>query len=89
LKRFREELLAESSKQHIHVGEPCVVCALRGIFVGLSSRAFTTPSHDAPVAPTALRVALSAMYSDSNFFQEVFQFCSVISDKLGFFFKGP
>ncbi|CAM6063096.1 unnamed protein product [Sphagnum tenellum] len=70
LKRFREELLAESSKQHIHVGEPCVVCALRGIFVGLSSRAFTTPSHDAPVAPTALRVALSAMYSDSNFFQE-------------------
>ena len=69
LRRFREELLADSSMQHVHVGDPCVVCALRDIFLGLD-----TPVHNSrsnAVAPTTLRVALSALYSDSDFFQEV------------------
>lgn len=50
-----------------------MVCALRDIFVGLKTAAHDHSSKDA-VAPTALRVALSALYSDSDFFQEVFSF---------------
>lgn len=56
--------------QHVHVGNPCVVCALRDIFLGLDTPAHNSSGRDA-VAPTALRVALSALYSDSDFFQEV------------------
>lgn len=55
----------------MHVGNPCVVCALRNIFLGLNAPVHNTSSRDA-VAPTALRVALSALYSDSDFFQEVY-----------------
>lgn len=73
LRRFREELLADTSMQHMHIGNPCVVCALRDIFVGLKTAAHDHSSKDA-VAPTALRVALSALYSDSDFFQEVLSF---------------
>lgn len=62
--------MADSSMQHVHVGDPCVVCALRNIFLGLNTPVQNTSSKDA-VAPTALRVALSALYSDSDFFQEV------------------
>lgn len=54
----------------MHVGDPCVVCALRNIFLGLNIPVHNTSSRDA-VAPIALRVALSALYSDSDFFQEV------------------
>lgn len=50
-----------------------MVCALRDIFVGLKTAAHDHSSKDA-VAPTALRVALSALYSDSDFFQEVLSF---------------
>jgi hypothetical protein len=63
--------------QHVHVGNPCVVCALRDIFLGLH-----TPVHNSSrdaVAPTALRVALSALYSDSDFFQEVNSISSPIA----------
>ncbi|KAG0571803.1 hypothetical protein KC19_VG044000 [Ceratodon purpureus] len=70
LRRFREELLADSSMQHVHVGNPCVVCALRDIFLGLDTPTHNSSSSRDAVAPTALRVALSAMYSDSDFFQE-------------------
>ncbi|KAG0594892.1 hypothetical protein M758_UG119900 [Ceratodon purpureus] len=71
LRRFREELLADSSMEHVHVGNPCVVCALRDIFLGLDTPIYnsSSSSRDA-VAPTALRVALSALYSDGDFFQE-------------------
>ncbi|KAL3846004.1 hypothetical protein ACJIZ3_003407 [Penstemon smallii] len=68
LRRFRDEFLLRSSSQHAHVGDPCVVCALYDIFIALS-----TPSTDIQreaVAPTSLRVALSNLYPDSNFFQE-------------------
>ena len=69
LQRFREELLDDSSSHHVHMGDPCVVCALREIFVGLNS-----PSSDSTkeiVAPTTLRIALSNLSSQKDFFQEV------------------
>lgn len=52
------------------MGEPCVACALYDIFTALS-----TASKDIrreAVAPTSLRIALSNLYPDSNFFQEAF-----------------
>lgn len=58
-----------SLSEHFHVGDPCVVCALFEILTALS-----VASEDAkgkPVAPTTLRVALSNLYPESNFFQEV------------------
>ncbi|KAE9601467.1 putative ubiquitinyl hydrolase 1 transcription factor C2H2 family [Lupinus albus] len=65
---FREEFLGRSRSEHVHVGNPCVVCALYEIFyaLDLSSK---DPRREA-VAPTSLRMALSNLYPDSNFFQE-------------------
>ncbi|KAI5055394.1 hypothetical protein GOP47_0028915 [Adiantum capillus-veneris] len=68
LGRFREEILAISSIHHMHMGDPCVVCALRDIFVGLNSPV-SDMSKDA-IAPTMLRLALSNLYSQKDFFQE-------------------
>ncbi|XP_068647047.1 uncharacterized protein [Aristolochia californica] len=68
LRRFREEFLGAPRSVHQHVGYPCVVCALYDIFTALS-----LASSDAPreaVAPTRLRIALSNLYPDSNFFQQ-------------------
>ncbi|TYH42024.1 hypothetical protein ES332_D11G034800v1 [Gossypium tomentosum] len=68
LRRFRDEFLRRSASDHVHVGDPCVICALYEIFTALS-----IASSDAwrePVAPTSLRIALSNLYPDSNFFQE-------------------
>ncbi|XP_024367798.1 uncharacterized protein [Physcomitrium patens] len=69
LRRFREELLADTSTQHVHIGSPCVVCALRDIFLGLDAPIHNSSSRDA-VAPIALRVALSALYPDSDLFKQ-------------------
>lgn len=68
LRRFREEFLAVASSPHVHVGDPCVVCALYNIFVALSSA--TIESSKEAVAPTSLRIALSTLYPESNFFQQ-------------------
>ncbi|KDP31191.1 hypothetical protein JCGZ_11567 [Jatropha curcas] len=68
LRRFREEFLQRSTSEHVHVGEPCVVCALYDIFTALSIA--STDMRREPVAPTSLRIALSNLYPDSNFFQE-------------------
>lgn len=54
---------------HVHVGDPCVVCALYEIFTALSIA--STDMRREAVAPTSLRIALSNLYPDSNFFQEV------------------
>ncbi|VFQ86618.1 unnamed protein product [Cuscuta campestris] len=66
LSRFRDEFLRLS--EHVHVGDPCVVCALYGIFTALSMASSETQRD--VVAPTSLRIALSNLYPDSNFFQE-------------------
>ncbi|PIN12015.1 Ubiquitinyl hydrolase 1 [Handroanthus impetiginosus] len=68
LRRFRDEFLQRSPSEHVHVGDPCVVCALYDIFVALSMASKDTRGE--AVAPTSLRVALSNLYPDSNFFQE-------------------
>ncbi|KAK0588126.1 hypothetical protein LWI29_034754 [Acer saccharum] len=68
LKRFREEFLRRSPSEHAHVGDPCVVCALYEIFSALSIA--STDTRKEAVAPTSLRIALSNLYPDSNFFQE-------------------
>ncbi|XP_026665882.1 uncharacterized protein LOC103721233 isoform X2 [Phoenix dactylifera] len=67
LRRFRDEFLKTSS-MHVHVGNPCVVCALHDIFSALT-KASEEGQREA-VAPTSLRIALSNLYPDSKFFQE-------------------
>ncbi|XP_055828881.1 uncharacterized protein LOC129896911 isoform X2 [Solanum dulcamara] len=67
LRRFRDEFLRTSS-EHFHVGDPCVICALHDIFIALSTASAETCRK--MVAPTSLRIALSNLYPDSNFFQE-------------------
>ncbi|KAK6153364.1 hypothetical protein DH2020_013003 [Rehmannia glutinosa] len=68
LRRFRDEFLRRSLSEHVHVGDPCVICALYNIFIALSM--VSKDNRREPVAPTSLRVALSNLYPDSNFFQE-------------------
>ncbi|KAI3454607.1 hypothetical protein Pfo_011270 [Paulownia fortunei] len=68
LRRFRDEFLWRSSSEHVHVGDPCVICALYDIFIALSMA--SKDNRREAVAPTSLRVALSNLYPDSNFFQE-------------------
>ncbi|KAK4427233.1 hypothetical protein Salat_1492200 [Sesamum alatum] len=68
LRRFRDEFLRRSSSEHVHVGDPCVICALYDIFTALSMG--SKDNRREAVAPTSLRVALSNLYPDSNFFQE-------------------
>ncbi|XP_020577341.1 uncharacterized protein LOC110022634 isoform X2 [Phalaenopsis equestris] len=67
LRRFQDEFLMRSSV-HAHVGDPCVVCALHDIFVALNEA--TRDSQKEAVTPTQLRIALSNLYPDSNFFQQ-------------------
>lgn len=55
--------------EHVHVGDPCVVCALYEIFTALSMA--SADARREAVAPTSLRIALSNLCPDSNFFQEV------------------
>ncbi|KAG2679123.1 hypothetical protein I3843_11G036300 [Carya illinoinensis] len=68
LRRFRDEFLRRSTSVHVHVGDPCVVCALYEIFAALNIA--STDMRREAVAPTSLRIALSNLYPDSNFFQE-------------------
>ncbi|KAK4402333.1 hypothetical protein Sango_0974000 [Sesamum angolense] len=69
LRQFRDEFLRRSPSEHAHVGDPCVICALYDIFIALSMG--PKDNRREAVAPTSLRVALSNLYPDSNFFQEV------------------
>ncbi|KAL4566551.1 hypothetical protein LXL04_030668 [Taraxacum kok-saghyz] len=68
LRRFREEFLnTTSTSAHVHVGDPCVTCALHDIFKALNN---ASKSQAVVVAPTSLRIALSNLYPHSSFFQE-------------------
>jgi hypothetical protein len=51
------------------VGDPCAVCALYDILTAMSIVSMDTRRE--AVAPTSLRIALSNLYPNSNFFQEV------------------
>ncbi|KAF3655732.1 putative LOB domain-containing protein 27-like [Capsicum annuum] len=68
LRQFRDEFLRRSSSEHYHVGDPCVICALYDIFTALNTA--STEMQREAIAPTSLRIALSNLYPDSNFFQE-------------------
>ncbi|KAK4568392.1 hypothetical protein RGQ29_003969 [Quercus rubra] len=68
LRRFRDEFLRKAESGHVHVGDPCVVCALYEIFTALSIA--STDKQREAVAPSSLRIALSKLYPESNFFQE-------------------
>nr|XP_011464559.1 PREDICTED: uncharacterized protein LOC101311291 isoform X2 [Fragaria vesca subsp. vesca] len=68
IKLFRDEFLQRSTSVHVHVGDPCVICALYEIFTALSNA--STDTRREAVAPTSLRIALSNLYPESNFFQE-------------------
>ncbi|KZV13855.1 hypothetical protein F511_44939 [Dorcoceras hygrometricum] len=68
LRRFRDEFLRRSLSEHVHIGDPCVICALYGIFIALSMG--STDNRREAVAPTSLRVALSKLYPESNFYLE-------------------
>ncbi|KAL5976676.1 hypothetical protein ACLOJK_021009 [Asimina triloba] len=68
LRRFREEFMRTSSSLHVHVGDPCVVCALFDVFTSLSAASADTRRE--AISPTCLRLALSNLYPRSNFFQE-------------------
>ncbi|MCL7042070.1 hypothetical protein MKW94_021139 [Papaver nudicaule] len=65
---FREEFLGKKKSLHLHVGDPCAICALYDIFMALSTASADMQTE--AVAPTSLRVALSNLYPDSDFFQE-------------------
>lgn len=69
VRRFRDEFLRRSTSEHVHVGDPCVICALKEIFSVLSIA--STDTRREAVAPTSLRTALSNLYPNSNFFKEV------------------
>ncbi|MCL7026748.1 hypothetical protein MKW94_026137 [Papaver nudicaule] len=68
LQNFRDEFLRNSTSFHMHVGDPCVVCALYEVFTALHMA--STDTRKEAVAPTILRIALSNLYPDSNFFRE-------------------
>ncbi|XP_068651792.1 uncharacterized protein [Aristolochia californica] len=68
LRRFREEFLGAPRSVHQHVGDPCVICALYDIFAALSLA--SSDVRREAVAPTCLRIAMSNLYPDSNFFQQ-------------------
>ncbi|KAH6837431.1 Ubiquitin carboxyl-terminal hydrolase-related protein [Perilla frutescens var. hirtella] len=68
LRRFRDEFMRRSLSEHVHVGNPCVICALYEIFIALSM--VSKDNRRESVTPTSLRVALSNLYPESNFFQE-------------------
>ncbi|KAK1373319.1 Inactive ubiquitin carboxyl-terminal hydrolase 54 [Heracleum sosnowskyi] len=68
IRRFRADFLRRSTTGHVHVGDPCVICALCDIFNALSMG--STDLKREAVAPTSLRIALSNLYPESNFFQE-------------------
>lgn len=66
---FRAEFLRSSTLDHHHVGDPCVVCSLYEVLTALS--AASREIRKEPVTPSTLRIALSNLYPDSSFFQEV------------------
>ncbi|KAL8118256.1 uncharacterized protein LOC141723649 isoform X2 [Apium graveolens] len=68
IRRFRKDFLRRSALGHVHIGDPCVICALYDIFNALNTA--SSNSRREAVAPTSLRTALSNLYPESNFFQE-------------------
>lgn len=61
--------MSRSSSEHVHIGDPCVVCALEEIFIALSV-ASANKQREA-ISSTSLRNAVIKLDPDRNLFQEV------------------
>ncbi|GMH01330.1 hypothetical protein Nepgr_003169 [Nepenthes gracilis] len=68
LRRFHCVFLRRSTSDHVHVGDRCVVYALYDIITALSTA--SSDSKREAVASTSLRMALSNLYPECNFFRE-------------------
>ncbi|KAI8533841.1 hypothetical protein RHMOL_Rhmol10G0041300 [Rhododendron molle] len=68
LRKFREVFTSRATPEHVHIGDPCVVCALKEIFTALSE-ASANKEREA-ISPTSLRNALIKLNTDSNIFCE-------------------
>ncbi|KAG5527415.1 hypothetical protein RHGRI_028338 [Rhododendron griersonianum] len=68
LRKFREAFTSRATPKHVHIGDPCVVCALKEIFIALSE-ASANKEREA-ISPTSLRNALIKLNPDSNIFCE-------------------
>ncbi|GMP29044.1 hypothetical protein CsSME_00004322 [Camellia sinensis var. sinensis] len=64
LRTFRGEFLSISKSVHVHIGDPCVVCAIYDIFTALREAA---NKGGAAVSPSNLRIALSKLKYNGNF----------------------
>ncbi|CAK9175374.1 unnamed protein product [Ilex paraguariensis] len=65
LRHFRDEFLCLPG--HVHVGDPCVFCALHQIFEALS---MPHTDRQRAVGPTSLRITLNILYPDDISLQE-------------------
>ncbi|XP_058188006.1 uncharacterized protein LOC131304690 [Rhododendron vialii] len=68
LRKFREAFMSGATSEHVHIGDPCVVCALKEIFIALCE-ASANKEREA-ISPTSLRNALIKLNPDSNIFRE-------------------
>ncbi|CAL5367971.1 unnamed protein product [Camellia sinensis] len=64
LRKFRDKFLSRSTSMHVHVGDPCVVCALLETFNALSAASASMPKE--PVSPINLRTALCVFQEIKN-----------------------
>ncbi|OVA05242.1 F-box domain [Macleaya cordata] len=65
---FRNEFMSSS---HVHVGNPCAVCALYDAFTALNKASINTPIEvDAASAPTCWRITATDFYPYINYFRE-------------------
>lgn len=69
IRLFQDEFITKSAAVHEHVGNPCIICGLSGIFAALSVA--STSFRREIVDPTSLRIALSKLFAGSDLFQEV------------------
>ncbi|CAK9175376.1 unnamed protein product [Ilex paraguariensis] len=65
LRHFRDEFLCLPG--HVHVGDPCVFCALHQIFEALS---MPHTDRQRAVGPTSIRITLNILYPDDISLQE-------------------
>ncbi|KAF7130792.1 hypothetical protein RHSIM_Rhsim10G0031400 [Rhododendron simsii] len=68
LRKFREAFVSRATPKHVHIGDPCVVCALKEIFTALSEASANKEKE--AISPTSLRNALIKLNPDSNIFRE-------------------
>lgn len=61
--------MSRSTPEHVHIGDPCVVCELKEIFIALSE-ASANKEREA-ISTTSLRNGLIRLNPDTSIFREV------------------